>query len=80
MPEGECAVGQWRADVVTEPARDHELCLDLFEDDIHRARLQRNEQGEFTLVCYGDEFELPALWLVNTIQRFVAKAPSSPRV
>src|SRR4029453_1545679 len=35
---------------VTEPSADPALCLDLFEDDIHRARVQRNEQGEFTLV------------------------------
>lgn len=70
-------MGKWTADVVTEPARHHALCLDLFEDDIHRARLQRNEQGEFTLVCYGETCELPAIWLVNTIQRFVAEVPSS---
>ena len=79
MPEGECAVGKWTANVVTEPAQDHALCLDLFEDDIHRARLQRNQQGEFTLVGYGDAFELPAIWLANTIQRFVAEAPSPRR-
>jgi hypothetical protein len=69
-------VGKWTADVVTEPARGHALCLDFFENDIHRARLQRNDQGEFTLVCYGEAFEVPVTWLVNTIQRFVAEAPS----
>ena len=60
-----------------EPSADPALCLDLFEDDIHRARVQRNEQGEFTLVCYGDAFEVPVIWLVNMIQRFVGDAPSS---
>jgi hypothetical protein len=53
--------------------------LDLFEDDMHRARLQQNEQGEFTLVCYGDAFEVPVIWLVNTLQRFIAEAPSQRR-
>jgi len=67
-------VGKWTADVVTEPSKDHALCLDLFEDEIHRARLQRNDQGQLVLVCYGDTFEVPAVWLANVIQRFVADA------
>lgn len=70
-------MGKWTADVVTEPAFDHALCLDFFEGDTHRARLQLNQQGEFTLVCYGDGFEVPAIWLVNTIQQFVAEAAGS---
>ena len=72
-------MAKWTADVVTEPALDHALCLDFFKNDVHRARVQRNDQGEFTLVCCGDAFEVPVTWLVNTIQRFIAEAPG-PRI
>ena len=68
-------MGQWNADVVTEPAQDHALCVDLFEGHLHRGCLQANERGELVLISHGDAFEVPALWLANTIQRFAAEAP-----
>jgi len=64
---------RWDADIVTEPTRNHELCLDLFEGGIHRARLQRGDTGEFELVCYGEHFAIPAKWLVDIIQRFLSE-------
>jgi hypothetical protein len=42
----------WSADIVSEPSRNHELCVDLFEGGVHRARIRRNERRELELVCY----------------------------
>ena len=68
---------RWRAEWVTEPAKDHDHCMDLYEDDTtHRARLQWNDSGEAELVCYGDRFAVPADWLAGLIQRFIADTGS----
>jgi hypothetical protein len=67
----------WSADIVSEPSRNHELCIDLFEGGVHRARLRRNERRELELVCYEGEFTIPADWLVGIIQRFVAETGSA---
>ena len=71
---------KWTAEIVSEPTRNHELCVDLFEDDIHRARLQRNERRELELVCYRGQFAIPAEWLADVVERFAQdsshKAPS----
>ena len=68
----------WTADLVTEPSRNHNLCIDLFEDGVHRARISRNERDELELTCYGGEFRIPADWLVGIIQRFEAETDSAP--
>jgi hypothetical protein len=60
----------WTADILTEPSRDHELCVDLYDDDVVRGRIRRNERFEVELICYGGEFAIPADWLVGIIQRF----------
>jgi hypothetical protein len=62
---------EWTADVVSEPTREHELCLDLYEGSVHRARLQRKGDREFELVCYGGDFAIPAVWLANLINGFI---------
>jgi len=67
----------WSADIVTEPSRDHELCVDLLEGGVHRARLRRNERLELELVCYEGDFTIPADWLVGIIQRFSAESDST---
>jgi hypothetical protein len=63
---------QWTAEIVTEPTTNHELCVDLFDDGVHRARIRRNDRSEFELVCYGDQFTIPAEWLASVIKRFIA--------
>jgi hypothetical protein len=63
----------WTADIVTEPDRGHDLCVDLFESGVHRARVQRNDRREVELMCYGGDFAIPADWLLGIIQRFVAE-------
>ena len=67
----------WSADIVSEPSRDHDLCVDLFEGGVHRARLRRNERRELELVCYEGEFTIPGEWLVGIIQRFIAETGST---
>lgn len=63
----------WSADIVSEPSRDHELCVDLLENGVHQARIQRNERRELEVVCYGgDRIAIPAEWLVSVIQQFIA--------
>jgi hypothetical protein len=67
----------WSADIGSEPNRNHELCVDLFEGGVHRARIRRNERLELELVCYEGEFTIPADWLVGIIQRFIAETGSA---
>jgi hypothetical protein len=69
----------WSADIVSEPSRNHELCVDLFEGGVHRGRLRRNERLELELVCYEGDYTIPADWLVGIIQRFSAETGSTPR-
>jgi hypothetical protein len=66
----------WRAEIVSEPSQNHKLCVDLFEDGVHRARVRCNERLEMELVCYQGDFTIPADWLVGIIQRFVADTGS----
>jgi hypothetical protein len=68
----------WSADIVTEPSREHELCVDLFEDGVHQARVRRNERRELEFVCYGAGFTIPAEWLIGVIERFRVET-GSPR-
>lgn len=63
----------WRAEIVSEPGRGHELCVDVFEGDVHRARIQRSPCGVVEFVSYADQFSVPAGWLIGVIQRFNAE-------
>lgn len=69
----------WTADIATEPSRSHQLCVDLFEGDVHRARIHRTEQGEVELVCYAGGFSIPAEWLMGLIQRFISETDLTRR-
>lgn len=65
---------RWTAEIVSEPAMNHSLCVDLFETDVHRARIRWSDRNEVELVFYGGgEIAVPAEWLVGIIQRFVAE-------
>ena len=63
----------WTADIVSEPTRNHELCVDLFEDGVHRARIERNDVGEVIFVSYGNPFAIPVEWLREVTERFVSE-------
>lgn len=68
---------RWTADVVSEPSMDHSLCVDLYEDGVHRGRLQWNATRELELVFYGGkETAMPAEWLLGIVQRF--KSETTP--
>ena len=64
---------RWRAEWVTEPSRDHDLCLDLYDEEAHRARIQWNDRGQVELMCWGSGFAIPAEWLVQVIQDYIAQ-------
>jgi hypothetical protein len=63
----------WRADWMTDPSRDHDHCLDLFEDESPRAQLRWNDRGEAELMTWGNGVAIPAEWLVKLVQDFVAQ-------
>lgn len=62
----------WTADVVNDPSRDYDLCVDLWEGDQHRATIFRSPEGEVRLKVYPSSdkaMEVPAHWLVEVLQR-----------
>lgn len=69
---------EWTADILSDPTRNHDLCVEISEGDHYRARIQRDAQGAVELVCYQGGFTIPALWLVGLIQRFIEDTDASP--
>jgi hypothetical protein len=63
---------EWTADIVSEPARGHQLCVDLSEGETFRARIERNDGDVFELVVYEGPLRIPAEWLAQIIERFIA--------
>lgn len=59
----------WSADIGNDPERDYDLCIELYEDDHHRATLYRGESRRLVLKVFpGQEaFEVPGAWLRDII-------------
>jgi hypothetical protein len=62
---------QWTAEIMTDPARNHKLHVELKEDDRYRARLYQDEEGRLQLQLYdGLPAVVPVQWLLDVVARF----------
>ena len=67
---------EWTAEIMTDPARDHELHVELLEDGKYRARLYKDRGGFLCLHVYeGDEATMPVEWLLGIIAKFRNEIP-----
>jgi hypothetical protein len=60
----------WSAEITNDPTREHDLYVELLEDDEYRGRIFRKKDGELVLVVYEREgVEIPLMWLRGLIER-----------
>jgi len=66
----------WTAEVTNDPERDFRLYVELLDEGVYKARLQRNPSGELEIVFYGaDQCVIPWLWLAGIANRFNEEVP-----
>ena len=54
----------WTAEIFNDPDRDHDLYIELLENDEYRAKLFLDKDGELVLTFYGgDRVSIPFEWL-----------------
>ena len=56
----------WTADLTNDPDRDYALCIDLWDGDEHRARIERDSAGSLLLRTYGAA-SIPVAWLIRLL-------------
>ena len=44
----------WTADLTNDPDKGYALCIDLWEGEEHRGRIERDATGELALRVYGE--------------------------
>jgi hypothetical protein len=66
----------WEADVTTDESVDFELFLELTEDGVDRARVQRFD-GRMMLVVHGPT-SIPVDWLLRILREVETDLPPSP--
>ena len=62
-------MSQWVAEITNNPDKDYELCVELLEDDEHRARIELSSPEQLILRVYNTEKDvsLPVDWLMQVI-------------
>jgi hypothetical protein len=62
---------EWTADVTNDPDKDYRLCVDIYEDDVHKARIEKNSAGALVLRVYENakDLTIPLHWLAGIIAR-----------
>jgi len=73
-------MGNWTADITTDPDRNHQLLVELQENDEYRARLYE-EGGELKLLVYEGSARsvIPVNWLLGIIDGFRKDLESARR-
>ena len=73
-------MGNWTADITTDPDHDHQLHVELLENDAYRARLYE-EGGELKLLVYEGSTRsvIPVNWLLGIIDGFRKDLESARR-
>ena len=56
----------WTADLSNDPNNGYALCVDLWEGEEHRGRIERGPAGELALCMYS-ECVVPAVWLAKLL-------------
>ncbi|MBK8239521.1 MAG: hypothetical protein IPK74_28705 [Deltaproteobacteria bacterium] len=56
----------WTAELTNDPEKGYALCIDLWEGEEHRGRIERDATGELALRVYG-ETVVPAGWLAKLL-------------
>ncbi len=67
---------RWRADITTNPTRDFELRIEVYESDVCRAIIERDASGCLMLQVFA-EAQIPAAWLAALIERAERELPRS---
>lgn len=64
-------MNEWTADITNDPERDFDLCIDVYEGDVHRARIEPDGEGHLVLRVYAvpQDVSIPLQWLSGIIQR-----------
>ena len=62
-------MSQWVAEITNNPDKDYELCVELLEDDEHRAGIELSSPEQLILRVYNTEKDvsLPVDWLMQVI-------------
>jgi hypothetical protein len=63
-------IGDWYAELASDPDRQNALCVDIWEGSVCRCSL-RVRSGEVRLVSFGHthDWSVPATWLAGLISR-----------
>lgn len=57
----------WSADITNDPDRDFDLCIELWEGNEGRGRIQRDDRGVLMLRIYAADTRIPAEWLATML-------------
>ncbi len=62
---------KWTADVTNDPTCDFALCIDISQNDQHRATVLRAPEGKLVLRWYADTegADIPVDWLISVLQK-----------
>jgi hypothetical protein len=68
----------WTADFVTDPDRDHALCIEIADDKQIFMTIRRNDEGELVVVAYPstETSEVPASWLRSILENAEHELPA----
>ena len=60
---------KWLAEVTYDPRRDFDLCIQLSEDDLHWALIERDDSGGIVLTVDPStrQFRVPVGWLIEIL-------------
>ena len=65
----------WTSEITNDPNHDYDLYVELLEDDVHKGRVQRQEDGKIALVLTGEGVSIPGDWIRSILERTPAVAP-----
>lgn len=59
----------WTAEITNNPEKDYSLCIELLQNDVAKARIERNPSGQLVVKIYPtDELvDIPAEWLASVL-------------
>ena len=64
-------MGNWIAEIMTDPNRNHKLHVELQEDGHFRARLFQDDSEDLQFRVYeGQDTTIPVDWLLGIIRHF----------
>jgi len=63
---------KWTADITNDPHKNFSLCVDIIEDNEHRATIFRAEDGQLKMRIFPSKnksFDIPAQWINEILNK-----------